>query len=348
MLACLLALILATRFVPYGGEFYATYIYPTLSFGLSLASSYVPYSLEEILVCAFAALLLIYPIVKLLIRGKYILWGELEIILWIVVWFYLGWGCNYFRSDFYERLMVEPIEYEENRFASFLKEYTSEVNKTYLVVEKQDRQAIRDEIKSLYRKLPQGYGLTKPRFFQEPKLLLFNELYSEVSVLGYMGPFMAESQLNMELSDLEYPFIYAHELSHLLGVSNEAEANFWAFTLCSSSKNPTVRYSGYNGLLAYVANNTRANLSEADYEKWLSTVKPEVLADEQKLSDFWKERRHPILSKVQHVLYNLFLKSNNIKDGTQNYSQVIGMIIAHKESQKEPLRRQGRSLSVKQ
>lgn len=348
VLACLLALILAIRFVPYGGEFYATCLYPSLSFGLSLVCSFIPYSCEEIIVCGFAAWLLLYPLVALLCKWKSILWGELEIVGWLIAWFYLGWGCNYFRTDFYERMMIEPAVYSDDSFSSFLQQYTDSLNASYVSAQDLDRQAAREEIKELYRQLPEGYGLTKPRFFQEPKTLLFNELYSQVGVLGYMGPFMAESQVNMELSNLEYPFVYAHELSHLLGISNEAEANFWAYTICTRSSNPVVRYSGYNGLLSYAASNAGMNLKEEDYKTWFSTLKPEVLEDERNLGAFWKSKKNPWLDKAQETLYNLFLKTNNIKDGTQNYSQVIGMLIAQRESQKEPLRRQGRSLSVKQ
>lgn len=348
MLACLLALILAVRFVPYGGEFYATCLYPSLSFGLSLISSVIPYSLEEIIVCLFAAWLLLYPLVALICKWKSMLWGELEIVLWFIAWFYLGWGCNYFRTDFYERMMIERTVYAEETFSSFLRQYTDSLNKAYVPVKELDREAVRREIKELYRELPDGYGLTKARFFQEPKELLFNELYSQVGVLGYMGPFMAESQLNMELSNLEYPFVYAHELSHLLGISSEAEANFWAYTICTHSSNPVVRYSGYNGLLSYAAANAGMNLKEEDYKGWFATLKPEVLDDERELAAFWKSRKNPWLDKTQDVLYNLFLKSNSIEDGTRNYSRVIGMLIAQRESQKEPLRRQGRSLSVKQ
>ena len=348
VLACLLALILIIRIIPFGGEFYATCLYPYISFGLSFISSFCPWSLEEILVCIFGALLLLYPIISLLCRKKHILSGELEILLWIVVWFYMGWGCNYFRDSFYYRLMIFPKDYEKETFYSFIEEFSDNLNKSYTDNTKIDKPHVMEIIKSNFQNIPAGYGLTKPQSFQKPKNLLFNELYSQVGVLGYMGPFMAESQLNEELSDLEYPFTYAHELSHLLGISSEAEANYWAFSICSRSDNPQIRYSAYHGLLPYVVNNAMSVLDEEKYENWMKTIKPEILEDSKKTSSFWKSRRNPQLNKIQNFVYNIFLKSNNIKDGMQNYNQVIGMLIAVKESQRETLRRQGRALSVKQ
>ena len=55
---------------------------------------------------------------------------------------------------------------------------------------------MRQEIKEIYRQVPSMYGLALPQDYQHPKQVWFNPLYSGVGVLGYMGPFFAESQLN--------------------------------------------------------------------------------------------------------------------------------------------------------
>ena len=347
VLGCLLALVLAIRFVPHGGEIYATILYPPLSFGLSLLSSFIPWSLEELVVLGFVVALVFYPIYALLRKVK-IGWTELEILLWLVVWFYLGWGCNYFRASFYDRLMISRTEYSQKDFHAFLQDFTDSLNASYLPEPTLDREAVRREIRQLFRAVPKGYGLTRPRSFQEPKSLLLMPLYSRVGVLGFMGPFFSESQLNPDLSDLEYPFTYAHELSHLLGVSEEAEANYWAYYICTQSADPAVRYSAYNGLLTYVWNNAKTAMSDIEFQTWKQTVRQEVLDDENRLSLQWKERRNSTLNHIQDQFYNLFLKSNRIENGMQNYSQVIAMLMAVRESQKEPIGREGRGLSINQ
>ena len=101
---------------------------------------------------------------------------------------------------------------------------------------------IRREVKRIYRQVPGYFALTVPKDYQCPKQSLVNDLYSKVGVLGYMGPFFDESHLNHELLPVQYPFTYAHELSHLLGVSSEAEANFWAYQVCIRSADRYVRY----------------------------------------------------------------------------------------------------------
>lgn len=149
---------------------------------------------------------------------------------------------------------------------------------------------MRQEIKEIYRQVPSMYGLALPRDYQHPKQVWFNPLYSGVGVLGYMGPFFAESQLNEELLPVQLPFTYAHELSHLLGVSNEAEANYWAYRVCRSSKRPAVRYSAYFGLLPYVLVNASSVLTEEEFREWIKTIRPEVVKDYEYKRMYWNER----------------------------------------------------------
>jgi hypothetical protein len=149
-----------------------------------------------------------------------------------------------------------------------------------------------------------------------------------VGVLGYMGPFFAESQLNEELLPVQLPFTYAHELSHLLGVSNEAEANYWAYRVCRSSKRPAVRYSAYFGLLPYVLVNASSVLTEEEFREWIKTIRPEVVKDYEYKRMYWNERYSTLLGEVQNKIYNLFLKGNNIPSGRKNYAEVIGILLS--------------------
>ena len=78
---------------------------------------------------------------------------------------------------------------------------------------------------------------------------------SGVGVLGYMGPFFTEYNLNPDLLPVQYPFTYAHEMAHVLGISSEAEANLYGFLVCSRSGVPEIRFSAYFALLPYVLSN---------------------------------------------------------------------------------------------
>lgn len=350
LLAVLVVGSLAFRFIPHAGEFYACRMYPAISTFLSAIASLVPFSLDEWVVVLSLVLLVVFPFWARhrKFRWKRILGYEAECLLWIYVWFYWGWGMNYYRDSFYLRANVAPRPYEEEVFCRFLQNYADRLNASYAAASGislndscladserserallfPDRMNLEAEVKKLYAQIPGHYGLALPRNFQHPKYLFFNSLYSGVGVLGFMGPFFGESHLNHELLLLQYPFTYAHELSHLLGISNEAEANFWAYQICIRSTSPAVRYSGYFGLLSYVLSNAAATLPEQTWKAWLETIHPAILrqlADDQR---YWSERYSPWIGSVQHVVYNWYLKGNRISSGQRNYAEVIGMILS--------------------
>ena len=299
MLALLLAFIVVCRLCPQAGEWYARHIYPHTASILSRTASLVPFSLEETVALVIGICLLGYPILAR--RGgqgwKRILRREAEIILWVYVWFYWGWD-------------------------------TDSLNTNYCDVASIDTQAVQQDIRTLYATVPAGYGLDAPESYHCPKNLWFNTLYSRVGVLGYAGPFFVEMQLNEELLPSQYPFTYAHELAHLLGVSSEAEANYWAYRICTQSGRPEVRYSGYMGLLSYVIINARAVMEPETYREWTLTLRDEVVRELGNRDTYWSEKYSHALGSIQDWVYDLFLKGNQITSGKKNYAEVIQMILS--------------------
>ena len=191
-----------------------------------------------------------------------------------------------------------------------------------------DEEELRQYVHTYYADLPATYGLAKPRSWQEPKDFIFTPIYSKVGVLGSMGPFFSEAQLNADLPDVQYPFTYAHEFSHLLGVSSEAEANYWAYRVCTESSSSTLQYCGYFGLLPYVISNASYLLSEDAFKSWVQTIRPEVIEQYKQKNIYWKERYSPLIGRVQDFAYNLFLKGNKIPSGKKNYAEVIGLLLS--------------------
>ncbi len=328
--ALLITFIILCRFLPSFAEGYALYIYPSLSTVLSAFSSLFSFSLEEVLVVAVVLLILLLPLLKRR-KGKTwrnVLCAEAELLAWIYIWFYLGWGLNYFRYNIYTRTQTPPAAYDESAFMHFLTTYTDSLNHSYSPEPELNHDVMGKEIKEFYRTLPAHYGLAKPRDFQNPKFFTFTSLYSGVGVLGSMGPFFAEAQLNADLLPVQLPFTYAHEFSHLLGISSEAEANFWAYRACTASSLPELRYSGYFGLLPYVLVNARSLLPEEKYREWVKTLRPEVVAEYEENRIYWNERYSPLIGNVQDYIYNLFLKGNQIPSGKKNYAEVISILLS--------------------
>ena len=322
--------VILCRFMPNLAEGYALTVYPSLSAALSAFSSLFPFPLMEVFVVGLILWLVCYPIWK---RRKGICWRkilfrETEMLAWVYVWFYLSWGLNYYRYNIYTRLQTPPVAYEEQHFQDFLKEYTKCLNASYQPQTEVDSDTLRHHIGSFYANLPEIYGLTQPQSWQHPKEFIFTPLYSKVSVLGSMGPFFSEAQLNADLPEVQYPFTYAHEFSHLLGVSNEAEANYWAYRACTESSLPALQYCGYFGLLPYVISNASYLLSKEDFQAWIKTIRPEVRTQYNEKNAYWQERYSPWIGKIQDFTYNLFLKGNKIPSGKKNYAEVISLLLS--------------------
>ena len=329
LLVTLVAFIGAARINVSVGEWYATHLYPIISTGLSFLVSWIPFSMTEILVICAIGL-----IISILIKGiqnKDKVWKiamrEAELIAWIFIWLYMGWGINYFRESIYSRGSIERQAYDEDVFNKFISDYTDSLNHAY-TQDSVDLSAFEDDIKSLYSSVHDSLGLCKPKDWQHTKRLLFNRLYTSVGVGGYIGPFFCETHVNADLRPAQQPFSYAHELSHLLGVSNEDEANFWAYEICRRSDIPAVRYSGYYSLLPYVLSNASKVLNEDEYKTYINSIKPEIIQQLIDQQNFWKSRYNKILGKMQSAVYDSMLKANKISSGTKNYLQVIDLIIA--------------------
>lgn len=325
----LLAFVIGCRFSVPVADFYATKCYPVISRALSWCTAFVPFSLEEIVVIGFAVAL-IGILVRAIRRkqgfGRW-LGKTARVVMWLVVWFYLGWGNNYFRTPLYPRMGIQRTTFEKDAFCRFLSDYTEALNECAGADKTWNRDALATDVRNFYTETFTDYGYTALKDWQQVKKPLLNPLYSAVGVLGYMGPFFGESQLNLDLPDIEYPFTLAHEMAHLAGVTSEAEANYWAYVFCRQSEDAAVRYSGYLGILGYAASNASALLQDDEYDAWAETLPPEALQDYQNIHDFWQGKRVKVIDSVQHWMMDLLLKSNNVTEGARDYFGVIAMIM---------------------
>ena len=320
--AALLGVVLLCRARTGWADWYALHFYPVWSDAASWLSARLPVSLEEWIVLGAIALAVIYLI---RIRKR---WAALvSLLLWMTVWLYAGWGINYFRSSIYQRAGKQPERFEAQRFRQFLDDYTQQLNDSYQPFGELDKERLEQDVKQFYSALPPQWGLAKPKPWQKPKRLLLNRLYSAVGVSGYVGPFVSEIQINEEIPPRQFPVVYAHELSHLLGVSSEAEANYWGYRACMASSDPQIRYAALQSLLPYVMRNARSALPEEEYKAWQQTIRPEVKEVLLQEQGYWQERFSPLLGRIQGWFYDLFLKGNRISSGMANYNEVVQLIL---------------------
>ena len=325
----LLAGVAACRYWRPAADFYAERCYPPISAALSGLASLVHFSLEEIVAAGFVLAFLVVLIVAIVKKHGFFRWllNTLRVVMWLVVWVYAGWGCNYFRTPIYERLEITPAHFEQAEFERFLSDYTRALNQSAGGAGGWEQSAVEQDIKDFYGGRAAECGYAPLRKWQHVKKPLLNQMFSAVTVLGWMGPFFCESQVNLDLPELEYPSTLAHEMAHLAGVTGEGEANYWAYAFCRQSDNRAVRYSGLLAILPYVVSNARDLLPGDRYAAWMDRIPQKAFDDNAAIQEFWDGKRVRIVEKVQRLLMDLFLKSNGISEGAKDYSGVIRIIM---------------------
>ncbi len=330
LLAVLLASVWFVMGNPRWGEWYSRSIYPGISGALSRFSGWFPFSVGDCFIYGSIAGLfgyLSYAIVRRRRLGR-VFRHIAEYLAWVYVWFYLAWGLNYAREDFYTRTRTAYVPFSQERFHSFLETYMDSLNASWIPVEEIDREVVREAVLEGYLALPSRFGLAVPDVRLHPKTMLFSRLMSGVGVTGYMGPFFTEFHLNGQLLPVQYPATYAHEMAPVLVLYNEPEANLYGYLICTGSSVPAIRFSGYFPSLSYVLGNAYAALDTDSFEAWKNGLRPEIKDLYNKKVAYWRSLYSPLIGEVQDVVYDLFLKGNKIPTGTANYSEVIALLIA--------------------
>ena len=232
--------------------------------------------------------------------------------------------------SFYERTQIPYSAYTPESFQKFLDDYIPHLNEAYIPMKDIDKNLLRQEVVNGYHALGDSLGINQLRL-KTPKVktMLFSPISSMVGVSGSMAPFFCEFTVNGDVLPSQYPSTYAHELSHLLGITNEAEANFYAYQVCTQSDVPEIRFAGYFSILNHVLNNAYRLLPEEEFEELRNSIQPEIIELAQSNREYWVGKYSPVIGEIQDKLYDLYLKGNKIESGRQNYSEVIGLLISY-------------------
>ena len=341
ILIVLLSVVWATQLIPSLGEVYAQSVYPVISHILFSFSKLIPFAVGDLFIFLSIIGLLFNPIRARYIqkkKWKQILLNEMEYLLWIYVWFYLAWGLNYSQKNFYERTRIPYTAYTPDNFRSFTDSYIENLNSSYTDITSVEKELVCRESVRVYNQIGDSLGVHRP-FHQTPraKTMLFTPLISMVGVTGSMGPFFCEFTLNGDLLPSQYPATYAHEFAHLLGITSEAEANFYAYQVCTRSQVQAIRFSGYLSVLPHVLNNARRLMAEEEYAQLFRRIRPEIIGLAKKNSEYWMKKYNPVIGRIQDRIYDLYLKGNKIESGRKNYSEVVGLLISYEEWKKNSI-----------
>ncbi len=334
ILGTLLLVIWLTQLIPSWGEAYARSIYPYISLALSPFSLYVPFAIGDLFIFLSILGVIAYPIYGRIKKQswKKIVFRDIEYLVWVYIWFYLAWGLNYSQPNFYQRTRIPYTAYTPDNFKAFVDEYVDRLNESYIPVASINKELVCRESVKGYDTISHTLGVHRPPY-QSPraKTMLFTPLISMVGVSGSMGPFFCEFTLNGDLLPSQYPSTYAHEMAHLLGITSEAEANFYAYQVCTRSQVKEIRFCGYFSVLGHVLGNAKGLLSEEEYTELLDRIRPEIIDLARSNQAYWMAMYSPLIGNIQDWIYDLYLKGNKIESGRKNYSEVVGLLISYRE-----------------
>lgn len=338
-LGSLLSLVFLTQWVPVLANFYSESVYPVIAYILSAFSNLFPFAIGDLFIFLSIVGVIVYPIYGRLhkkLPWKKILLRDVTYLLWVYVWFYLAWGLNYSQKNFYQRTEIPYTAYTPENFKEFVDEYITELNRSYTPVTGINKDLIREEAVRLYTQLSDSLSVHRPPHDKpRVKTMMFTPFISMVGVSGSMGPFFCEFTLNGDVLPPNYPATYTHELAHLLGITSEAEANFYAYQVCTRSKAMGIRFSGYFSILGHVLGNAQRLLTKEEYAELFKRIRPEIIELARNNQAYWAAKYSPLVGAVQDWMYDLYLKGNKIQSGRKNYSEVVGLLISYREWMKK-------------
>ena len=335
-LGALLLLVWLTQTLPGWGEFYARQLYPGIALCLSSFSDLFPFAIGDLFIALSLMGLIVYPVYARRFKRKTwknIVFSEVEYVVWIYVWFYAAWGLNYSQNGFYQRTGITPVPYTPESFQTFTHNYVERLNASYTEPPTEvNRPLVCQEAVRGYRRISSNLEVHRPlNNHPRVKVMLFTPLISMVGVTGSMGPFFCEFTVNGDVLPADYPSTYAHEIAHLLGITSEAEANFYAYQVCTRSTEKHIRFSGYYSILPHVLNNAYRLMDKEAYQELLSAIRPEIIRMLRDKQTYWEAKYSPLIGRIQDWMYDLYLKGNKIPGGQKNYSEVIGLLISYEQ-----------------
>jgi hypothetical protein len=242
-----------------------------------------------------------------------------------VTWFYLAWGCNYFRLPLEEQLhlqhrdaLIDSLALRDNLLWTM-----AGANDGRREISAWELKRLDENIEGSYRAVCDTLNLPLMNGERRPKFLLFPGLFNHTLTSGMFGPFFHEVHLNSGLLPLELPFVLAHEKAHQMGFAREAEANFLAALVCWASADSAVQYSGHFSVLGHFWARTA---SFSDHDSLLKKIRPEVRADFAAVRRRYQQYEGAV-SEISHKSYDAYLRANRVAGGMQNYNDVVDLIM---------------------
>jgi hypothetical protein len=258
----------------------------------------------------------------------------------LVFFFLILWGYNYQRIPIFQQIGMKPVALNETQLIGEIELTRNILNQLRYNIEEDtlpiERIMDYPELEKLVRaNMRENLFLLGLNFTGEPRTKQFYPagFMRRMGILGIYFPFTGESYIDPTLHPLEKPFTIAHEMAHSYGVTDEGEANFIGWVICSNSDDPLLQYSGQLRLLRYQMNDLY-RMSKEQYVEFYKTLPTGIRNDLLSIQRV-NEQIKPFNLEISRKSNDLFLKTQGVKAGVNSYQQLPMLAFAWRNSLNE-------------
>ena len=305
---------------------YSQKLYVGIAKTISALSSEIPFSIDDIFylfLIILILILLILPFFKKISFGK-ALRTVLNILSCIYILFYVLWGFNYFRYNLNERLGIEKQNPDTELFSEELSKLVDTTNFAYCNFDNFNKKQIDSLVEESYNKVAPILKIKYPQGKRRAKKITFSRFFAKAGISGYFGPFFNEIHINKFVLPVEYPFVLAHEKAHQFGITSEAEANFYAWLVCTSSPSKQLQYSANLQVLRFFL---YQGTGLKNYQEIVKELNENVKIDYRKIRENWEKLRNEKVDKIASKVNDTYLKTNQVKKGIDDYNNVVQLVM---------------------
>lgn len=235
------------------------------------------------------------------------------------VWFETSWGWNYARAPLEARLQYDAARVTPGGATALRARAMSEMNALASAAHAgAERPLDRARLQEAWLPVVRRAGDDWIPVVGDAKPTVANPFMEATGTSGFINPLTLNVQLAGDLLWFERPFDLAHEWSHVAAYAREDEANYLSIVACLRSSDPVVRYSGWFELFLYLPQKRRYARSE---------FAPQVWQDFAALRRRDSRHINVLLAHWTWRTYNVYLKSNRIASGIENYDEVTRLIL---------------------
>lgn len=257
----------------------------------------------------------------------------------LIFFFLFLWGFNYQRTPIVQQLGLTPhsLNLEELKSEVLI---TQRLAQQYRNAITRDTAAIEEilpypELEKVVRvNIADNLDMLGLNFTGRPRTKLFPPpgFMRKMGILGIYFPFTGESYIDPTLHALEKPFTVAHEMAHSYGVTDEGEANFIAWVICTNSDDQLLRYSGQLRLLMYQIRDYY-RMAPEEYREWLKKLDPGIRNDMMSIKSN-SDAIQAFSLELSRKTNDVFLKTQGVKAGINSYQQLPKLAFAWRERMK--------------